>query len=46
MNSIKNPTEINFANAGDNCTTFPGTQLLSCPQIEFVFPALSPPKDI
>ncbi|KAJ4289406.1 Chitinase 2 [Collariella sp. IMI 366227] len=34
LNSIKNPTLVNFANAGDNCTTFPGTQLLSCPQIE------------
>ncbi|GFF32225.1 endochitinase 33 [Aspergillus udagawae] len=26
--------EVNFANAGDNCTTFAGTNLLSCPQIE------------
>ncbi|KAL2126931.1 hypothetical protein VTI74DRAFT_11596 [Chaetomium olivicolor] len=34
LTSIKNPTLVNFANAGDNCTTFPGTQLLSCPQIE------------
>lgn len=25
--------ETNFANAGDNCTTFAGTQLLNCPQI-------------
>ncbi|KAL8748122.1 MAG: hypothetical protein Q9190_000084 [Brigantiaea leucoxantha] len=25
--------EINFANAGDNCTTFEGTALLNCPQI-------------
>lgn len=32
--SIKTPTLVNFANAGDNCTVFPGTQLLSCPQIE------------
>ncbi|KAH8432985.1 glycoside hydrolase family 18 protein [Aspergillus melleus] len=24
---------VNFANAGDNCTTFPGTSLLNCPQI-------------
>ncbi|KAI1758639.1 glycoside hydrolase family 18 protein [Hypoxylon sp. FL1150] len=24
----------NFANAGDNCTVFTGTQLLDCPQIE------------
>ncbi|KAK3680566.1 glycoside hydrolase superfamily [Podospora appendiculata] len=31
---IKNPTLINFANAGDNCTVFSGSQLLSCPQIE------------
>lgn len=30
-----NPPTVNFANAGDNCTTFPedGT-LLDCPQIE------------
>ncbi|SPQ20314.1 b76e6f3b-b6a5-4e39-b50b-6219e976e43b [Thermothielavioides terrestris] len=34
LTSIKNPTSLNFANAGDNCTTFPGTQLLQCPQIE------------
>ncbi|KAK0636724.1 glycoside hydrolase family 18 protein [Bombardia bombarda] len=34
MNVIKNPTTINFANAGDNCTVFAGTQLLSCPQME------------
>ncbi|OXV11386.1 hypothetical protein Egran_00852 [Elaphomyces granulatus] len=25
--------EINFASAGNNCTTFPGTALLNCPQI-------------
>lgn len=25
--------EINFANAGNNCTTFDGTSLLDCPQI-------------
>ncbi|EED15887.1 chitinase 3 precursor, putative [Talaromyces stipitatus ATCC 10500] len=25
--------ETNFANAGNNCTTFDGTQLLNCPQI-------------
>jgi hypothetical protein len=36
LTAIKNPTSVNFANAGDNCTTFPGTQLLSCPQIESV----------
>ncbi|KAK4189413.1 endochitinase 33 [Podospora australis] len=34
LHVIKNPTSVNFANAGDNCTTFPGTQLLRCPQIE------------
>ncbi|KXX78487.1 Endochitinase 33 [Madurella mycetomatis] len=34
LHVIKNPTMVNFANAGDNCTTFPGTQLLRCPQIE------------
>ncbi|KAK0726437.1 glycoside hydrolase superfamily [Apiosordaria backusii] len=33
--TIKAPTtNINFANAGDNCTLFPNSQLLSCPQIE------------
>lgn len=25
--------EVNFANAGNNCTTIPGTGLLKCPQI-------------
>jgi chitinase len=25
--------EVNFANAGNNCTTFDGTSLLNCPQI-------------
>lgn len=25
--------EINFANAGNNCSTFAGTALLDCPQI-------------
>ncbi|EED17962.1 class III chitinase, putative [Talaromyces stipitatus ATCC 10500] len=25
--------EINFANIGDNCTTFDGTSLLNCPQV-------------
>ncbi|KAK4097235.1 carbohydrate-binding module family 1 protein [Parathielavia hyrcaniae] len=34
LTAIKNPTSVNFANAVDNCTTFPGTQLLRCPQIE------------
>ncbi|KAG7287444.1 hypothetical protein NEMBOFW57_006955 [Staphylotrichum longicolle] len=34
LTTIKNPTSVNFANAGDNCTTFPGTQLLRCPQID------------
>ncbi|KAK5997715.1 Endochitinase 33 [Cladobotryum mycophilum] len=33
LESIRNPL-INLANAGDNCTTFPGTQLLNCPQVE------------
>ncbi|KAI1400215.1 glycoside hydrolase family 18 protein [Hypoxylon fuscum] len=33
MNGIKTPI-TNFANAGDNCTVFAGTQLLDCPQIE------------
>lgn len=36
MNGLEPPT-INFANAGDNCTTFPeNTDLLDCPQIESV----------
>ncbi|KAK4044130.1 endochitinase 33 [Parachaetomium inaequale] len=34
LTTIKNPTSVNFANAGDNCTTFSGTQLLRCPEIE------------
>ena len=29
-----NPPHVNFANAGDNCTTFPDSELLDCPQIE------------
>ncbi|KAI1372325.1 glycoside hydrolase family 18 protein [Hypoxylon crocopeplum] len=33
MNGIRTPI-TNFANAGDNCTVFAGTQLLDCPQIE------------
>ncbi|KAI1463116.1 glycoside hydrolase family 18 protein [Daldinia caldariorum] len=33
MNGIKTPI-TNFANAGDNCTTYEGTQLLKCPQLE------------
>ncbi|KAK8085921.1 chitinase [Apiospora phragmitis] len=33
MNGIKTPI-TNFANAGDNCTVYAGTQLLNCPQIE------------
>ncbi|KAI1338399.1 glycoside hydrolase superfamily [Xylariaceae sp. FL0016] len=33
MNGINTPI-TNFANAGDNCTVFSGTQLLDCPQIE------------
>ena len=35
MNGIKTPL-TNFANAGDNCTVYAGTQLLNCPQIEYV----------
>lgn len=48
LNVIKNPTTVNFSNAGRNCTVFPGTQLLRCPEIEFIslteplFPRLSP----
>ncbi|KAK4228584.1 endochitinase 33 [Podospora fimiseda] len=34
LHVIKNPTAINFSNAGDNCTTFPNSQLLKCPEIE------------
>ncbi|KAM7195800.1 endochitinase 33 [Naviculisporaceae sp. PSN 640] len=34
LHSIKNPTLLNFASASDKCTTFPGTQLLKCPEIE------------
>ncbi|KAI0595533.1 glycoside hydrolase family 18 protein [Biscogniauxia sp. FL1348] len=33
MNGIKTPI-TNFANAGDNCTIYSGTQLLNCPQLE------------
>ncbi|CAK7271109.1 Chitinase 2 [Sporothrix epigloea] len=33
LNIISNP-EINFANAGDNCTAFSGSTLLQCPQLE------------
>lgn len=33
MTEIATP-EVNFANAGDNCTTFSGSSLLDCPQIE------------
>ncbi|ORY61019.1 putative class III chitinase [Pseudomassariella vexata] len=33
LNGVNNPI-TNFANAGDNCTVFTGTQLLNCPQIE------------
>ncbi|KAK8093331.1 chitinase [Apiospora hydei] len=33
MNGIKTPI-TNFANAGDNCTAYAGTQLLNCPQLE------------
>ncbi|KAF4215288.1 hypothetical protein CNMCM8980_010366 [Aspergillus fumigatiaffinis] len=34
INGADGLPEVNFANAGDNCTTFEGTNLLSCPQIE------------
>ena len=27
---------IDFANANNNCTAFPGTQLLNCPQLRYV----------
>ncbi|OGM47843.1 class III chitinase [Aspergillus bombycis] len=33
INGAGGVPEVNFANAGDNCTAFPGTQLLECPQI-------------
>ncbi|KAI1077680.1 glycoside hydrolase family 18 protein [Whalleya microplaca] len=33
LNGIKTPI-TNFANAGDNCTTYEGTELLNCPQLE------------
>ncbi|CAN8101950.1 unnamed protein product [Discula destructiva] len=33
MDTVSTPI-VNFANAGDNCTTFSGTQLLDCPQLE------------
>ncbi|KAL1872428.1 Chitinase 2 [Diaporthe australafricana] len=33
LTEISSPV-VNFANAGDNCTVFTGTTLLSCPQIE------------
>jgi chitinase len=34
------PPQINFANASDNCTTFPeDSSLLDCPQLEYVLPA-------
>lgn len=36
LDQISTPI-VNFANAGDNCTTFAGTQLLDCPQIEYVY---------
>ncbi|CAK7238188.1 Chitinase 2 [Sporothrix eucalyptigena] len=34
LTSIADPAAVNFANAEANCTTFSGTALLSCPQIE------------
>ena len=33
MDVINNP-DVNFANAGDNCTAFSGSTLLDCPQLE------------
>ncbi|KAI0011922.1 glycoside hydrolase family 18 protein [Xylariaceae sp. FL0662B] len=33
LNGITTPV-TNFANAGDNCTVYEGTQLLNCPQLE------------
>lgn len=33
LDAISTPT-VNFANAGDNCTAYTGTNLLNCPQIE------------
>ncbi|KAI0380355.1 glycoside hydrolase family 18 protein [Hypomontagnella monticulosa] len=33
MNGIRTPI-TNFANAGDKCTVYAGTQLLNCPEIE------------
>ncbi|KAI1089199.1 glycoside hydrolase family 18 protein [Rostrohypoxylon terebratum] len=33
MDAINTPT-VNFANAGDNCTAYAGTNLLNCPQLE------------
>ncbi|KAB8072338.1 glycoside hydrolase superfamily [Aspergillus leporis] len=33
INGAGGVPELNFANAGDNCTTFAGTSLLNCPQI-------------
>ncbi|KAI9036182.1 glycoside hydrolase family 18 protein [Aspergillus affinis] len=33
INGAGGVPEVNFANAGNNCTTFPGTSLLNCPQI-------------
>ncbi|CAK7236463.1 Chitinase 2 [Sporothrix bragantina] len=33
LDIISNP-DVNFANAGDNCTAFSGSTLLDCPQLE------------
>ncbi|KAF7587656.1 hypothetical protein BBP40_006886 [Aspergillus hancockii] len=33
INGAGGVPELNFANAGDNCTAFTGTSLLNCPQI-------------
>lgn len=33
INGLGGVPVINFANIGNNCTTFPGTSLLYCPQV-------------
>ncbi|KAI0473475.1 glycoside hydrolase family 18 protein [Xylariaceae sp. FL0804] len=38
LDSVETPI-TNFANAGNNCTTYSGTQLLDCPQLEEDIPA-------
>lgn len=34
LNGIKSPTLVNFASASERCTTFPGSRLQRCPEIE------------